>query len=179
MRFNTMPNLRRAAIPSALLTLSLISLPSMACRVLTKEEAERRRPVIVEEAKSAIAALHEEADQVFVGRLSKLTSREEGDDSGREGSSWLKLYQAEFESVENVKGLYTPEQALGYTVNMERVVVGCGLPVKDVRLRASEIGQQYIVYARKGEILRANHIPLQHDALTAGEELVLVRSLRK
>ena len=170
----------RSVTVSALFCVLFASMaPAGACQVLSEEEAQRSRLAGIEKARAATTALQVQAGQVFVGTMSTLTF-EDTEHAGPAGIERLRVYQAGFDDVENVKGVYAPQAPLEYAQNIGRVTVGCGIAkFTDPRPSAYGIGKRYPVYALEGKLLRVNPVAEGYEALTAEEEADLVRSLQE
>ena len=148
----------------------------IACAVIPPEKLAEVRTRHVEAFKAEVAAIREEADLIFVGYLGRLTFSEQTATSAAGQAYVLRTYQAVFRPHQQIKGDYREGQVLDYTVNMNRVVVGCG---PEFRLLPKEngAGETYLVYARDGKIIRTNRIPTDTQALSAYEETAFIREL--
>lgn len=177
MRYNKQAKLRRVLLPSLLYTLSMVAQPSMACRVLTKEEVEAGREERIEAFKAGARSLHKEAEFVFVGRMSKLTFQEEGDGTGTGKSDLRSVYLAVFDSIDNIKGAYGQNKSLTFTIN-GRIVINCDRPPFSEALPSVYgTGEWYLVYGRDGKILRANQLSGKLQTLNGRDEADFVRSV--
>jgi hypothetical protein len=168
--------------PLRALTASLLLLATchqaQACAILGPEERLRRHQENVARTKEAALALKEEADLVFIGTLSQLSFTKETarNEEGREVV--LQKHKAVFDHVEPIKGSYDKGQVLEYTVNKNRIYIGCGYLFRDNVPRENGATERYLVYARDGKILRTNHIPWQPQVLSGLEEALVVREPR-
>ena len=148
-----------------------------ACAIVTPEEGARRQQAYIEQGKAEASALRNEADQVFVGTLSQLTPIRETIRQGSGGDVVLHTYQARFDAVENIKGQYSEDEALAFTVNRNRVYVGCGpLPFRSSLPQENGTGERYLVYARAGTIFRTNPVSDNTQALTGRDEAQHLRA---
>ncbi|MGB9107728.1 MAG: hypothetical protein WCC39_03480 [Telluria sp.] len=163
----------RRLLASLVLLSSLVPAAGMACAILPKEKDAERARQIVDAARATTLALREQADLIFVGRLSSLSVEQETVDG-----QTLQHHQALFKVDEEIKGHYPAGQALAYTVNKNRVWVSVGCSPQYWQFpKENGTGETYLVYAREGQILRTNHIPTDTQALSGHEEAALVRSL--
>jgi hypothetical protein len=170
-RTNFMKRSGKAACASLALLYALHPVEGLACRMMSEGEAAQRQQARMEQAKADALALYAEVDTVFIGRISRLTfSRETVKDSSGRDVVW-QTHRAEFDSVENIKGAYTQGQVLEFKVNKSIVEIGCGgTPFLKSLPRENGSGETYLVYARKGQILRTNHIPMDMQVLSGNEE---------
>ena len=180
MRYNKTAKLRRALLPVLLCSLGMVAQPSMACRVLTKKEAEAGREERIEAFKAGVRSLHKEAEFVFVGRMSKLTFHEEGDGTGVGSGEFRRVYQAAFDGIDSIKGTYVQAQPLTFTINAGRVVIDCDRPPFSEALPSMYgTAEWYLVYGRDGKILRANQLSGELHTLNGRNEADLVRGFQK
>lgn len=158
--------------------LSAACAPALACAIVPSEDRPRLQQERIDRTREAALALKEEADLVFVGTLSQLSFTKETarNEEGREVV--LQKHKAVFDHVDLIKGNYDKGQALEYTVNKNRISVGCGYVFRDNVPRENGAGERYLVYARDGKILRTNLIPWQPQVLSGLEEALVVRGLR-
>jgi hypothetical protein len=157
-------------VPALVLLAALQPALGSACPIMNKEQAAERHRQIVDETKAEIVKLKEQADLIFIGRLSKLTfEREAADKDG-----W-QHHQAVFTVDRPIKGQYPEGQALQFATNRNRVwiSVGCRPQFWQLPTEKGE-GEAYLVYAREGKILRTNHIPDRPQALGAYEEAAFI-----
>ena len=87
----TQLNLKQALLPALVWTLCVVAQPSMACQVLSKEQAEAGQEARIATFKAGATALHQDAEFVFVGRMSKLTFREEGSGTAVGGGDFRRV----------------------------------------------------------------------------------------
>ena len=144
----------------ALLSSALHPASSLACAIVTKEEAARSRQARIEHSRAQAIALRDEADLVFIGKLSQLALSREAVDQTSGRNVVTLTYRATFDFVQNIKGEYAKGQELEFTINKHLVYVGCGpRPFRSSLPKANGVDEVYLVYARAGTILRTNHIP--------------------
>lgn len=155
----------------------LAPLAAGACAIATPEQqAEYRRKAVIA-AKKDVIALRDRSDLVFMGRLKRLDFHEETRDMGPgKIAQVLRVHEAVFDGVGNIKGEYAPGQVLSFTTIRNRVTIGCGTVFMDSLPEENGAGERYLVYARDGVILRTNHVPHNPQVLTAYEEAQLMRS---
>jgi len=141
-----------------------------ACSIMNKEQAAERHRQIVSEAKAEIVKLKEQADLIFIGRLSKLTFEREAVDK----DGW-QHHQAVFTVDRPIKGHYPEGQALQFATSKNRiwVSVACRPQFWQLPTEKGE-GEVYLVYAKEGTILRTNHIPDRPQALGGYEEAAFI-----
>jgi hypothetical protein len=157
--------------PAIILLLGLHPILGSACAILPRDKDEERSRQIVEEAKTATAALKEQADLIFVGSLMKLTFEQETVDG-----QVLQHHQAFFDAYEEIKGRYPKGQALAFTTNKNRVWVSVGCRPEYWQLpKENGTREIYLVYAKEGKVLRTNHIPTDTQAMSGREEAAFVR----
>jgi hypothetical protein len=164
-------------IPSRQLFRSLIFLSSllpaaaMACAILPPDLDRERNRKIVEEFKDLTGKLKQDADLIFIGRITRLDYQHETDDK------WPgQLYLAEFAVGEEIKGHYPAGQALEFTMHKNHVVIGLGCRFPYWQLpKENGVGESYLVYARDGNILRTNHIDMDEQSMPAYDEAAFVR----
>lgn len=155
---------------------SVYSTPSVACAIATKEGAVVREQQAIETFKKAAAKVGEEADLIFVGRLSGLSFNDATVNSPK-GHPWImRTHQAVFEVANTLKGQHVKGQVLEFTFNKDtvRIPVGC-YPFFWEFPKEKGVGDSYLVYAQKGKILRTNHIPFEQQVLGGIEEAAYVR----
>jgi hypothetical protein len=164
-------------IPSRQLFRSLIFLScllpaaAMACAILPPDLDRERNRKIVEEFKDLTGKLKQDADLIFIGRLTRLDFQYETDEK-----SPRLLYLAEFAVGDEIKGLYPAGQALEFTRYKYRVFlpVGCRRDYWQLP-KENGVGESYLVYARDGKILRTNHIDMDEQSMPAYDEAAFVR----
>lgn len=157
-----------------LLALALQPAAGFACAVVAPEKQAEGHAKQLAAYKAEVAAIKEEADLIFVGSLSTLTSAPETVASASGQTRVLQHHQAVFRPFEQIKGDYRDGQALDYTTDKNRVVVGCG-PAFRTLPKENGAGEVYLVYAREGRILRTNHIPMDTQVLSGDEEAAFLR----
>jgi len=162
---------------AASLLLLACSAPALACAIVAPEDRPRLQQESIARTKAAALALKEEADLVFIGTLKTLSFQRETAKNEEGRDVVLQKHQAVFEHVQPIKGNYEKGQVLEYTVNKNRIWVGCGYVFRDNVPRENGATEQYLVYARDGKILRTNHIPRQPQVLSGLEEALVVRGL--
>ena len=173
-----MTSLIKRTFACALLSYALHPASGLACAIVTKEQAARSQQARIEQSKAEAIALRDEADLVFIGKLSQLTlSRETvNQTSGRDVV--LHTYEVTFDFVQNIKGEYAKGQVLEFTLNKNLVYVGCGpRPFRSSLPKANGVDEVYLVYARAGTILRTNHIPEDVQPLKGYEEANYLRTV--
>ncbi|KQQ89065.1 hypothetical protein [Massilia sp. Leaf139] len=144
--------------------------PGMACAIVTPEEGARRQQARIDTSKAEALALHEEADLVFIGKLTQLTLERETVKQGPNQHLVKKTYQSDFDFVDDIKGRYAKGQPLALTLD-NLVYVGCGpRAFRNSLPKENGVGEVYLVYARAGQILRTNHIPDDVQPLSGREE---------
>jgi hypothetical protein len=171
-----MKNSAKTTLASVLFLCTLLPASVQACAILSKEEAARRQQARIEQTKAEAQALHAEADLVFIGHISRMTISKETvkDDLGRE-VLW-QTHQLEFNVFDTIKGQYAKGQVLEFKVNKGRIEFGCGpIAFRSSLPRENGTGENYLVYARDGKILRTNHIPFDVQPLTGYEEASFLR----
>lgn len=168
----------KTIVASLLFFSALHSASAQACAIAGPEERARRHQESIDRTKAAALALKEEADLVFVGTLAQLDFHRETvkNEEGREVV--LQKHQAVFDRIEPIKGSYAKGQVLEYTVNKNRVWVGCGSVFRDNVPKENGVTERYLVYARDGKILRTNHIPEQSQVLGGYEEALHLQGIR-
>lgn len=121
--------------------------------------------------------MKEDADVVFVGRLSQLTSRPETVKSASGHDQVLRTYQAVFSADQAIKGQYPKGQVLEYTINKTYISIGCSTPFVQFPKETS-VGETYLVYAKEGKLLRTNHIPTDAQTMGGREEAAFIGDMR-
>ncbi|MET0983251.1 MAG: hypothetical protein ABWY02_14200 [Telluria sp.] len=165
-------------VACVLLASALHPVSGLACAIVTKEEAARSQQAWIEQSKAEAIALRDEADLVFIGKLSQLVPSRETIDQASGKNVVLHTYQAKFDFVDNIKGEYTKGQMLEFSVNKNLIYVGCGpRPFRSSLPKANGVDEVYLVYARAGTILRTNHIPEYVQALSGYEEASHLRAV--
>ena len=158
------------AVAGLLLLCALHPAPGMACAIVTPEEGARRQQARIDSSKAEALALREEADLVFIGKLTQLTLERETIKQAPGQHLVLKTYQASFDFVDDIKGQYPKGQALTLTLD-NRVFISCGpRPFRSSLPKENGVDEVYLVYARAGQILRTNHIPDDVQPLSGREE---------
>ena len=161
-----------------LLLLALQPAVSSACAHFTPEQAVRRQQQLIEHSKAEASALRDEADLVFIGKLSQLTLSREAIDQTAGHNVSIQTWGAVFEFADNIKGEHAKGQVLEFSVNKNLVYVGCGpRPFRSSLPKENGAGELYLVYARDGRILRTNHIPDDVQPLTGQEEARHLRTV--
>ena len=168
-----MKNVSKQLFLPMLLLCGLPSFSATACAILTKEGAAERHQQYREEFKKAASAIKEEADLVFVGRLSKLTFSKDTVKSPSGQEQILQTHQAIFSVDQAIKGQYMNGQVLEYTINKNRITIGCTKPFIQFP-KETGTGETYLVYAKEGKILRTNHIPNDAQVLSGREEAAFI-----
>ncbi len=162
--------LARRILPALVLLAGLLPALGSACAIMNKEQAAERHRQIVDETKAEITRLKEQADLIFIGRLSKLTFEKEAVDK----DGW-QHHQAVFKVDRPIKGQYPEGQALQFATTRNRVWVSVGCRPQFWQLPTEKgEGEAYLVYAKEGTILRTNHIPDRPQALGAYEEAAFI-----
>lgn len=156
-----------------LLFCGLPSSPANACVSLPKERAAELHQQHIEKFKKAASALKEEADLVFVGRLSQLTFSKDIVKSPSGQDQVLQTHQAVFSVDQAIKGQYVNGQVLEYTINKNRISIGCTRPFIQFP-KETGTGETYLVYAKEGKILRTNHIPTDAQEMSGREEAAFI-----
>jgi len=149
---------------------------SFACAIVPPERQAEVHAQDVEACKARVAAIKEEADLIFVGYLARLTFSRQPAISASGQESAVQTYRAEFRASEQVKGEYQESRVLEYTIDKNRVVVGCGPEFRQLP-KENGAGERYLMYARDGKIIRTNPIPTAPQILTACEETAFIRGL--
>ncbi len=174
-----MPATHRALATLALLC-ALHPATASACAIVSKERAAQLQQERIERSKADALALKEEADLIFIGRLSQLSYERETvtESAGREVV--LQKHWASFDLVhDTIKGNYTKGQVLEFTTNKNRVVISCdGTAFRSSLPRENGASETYLVYARDGKILRTNLIPADVQPLRGYEEAKVLRDGR-
>jgi len=164
--------LARRLLSALLLLAGLQPALGSACAIMNKEQAAERHRQIVDEAKAEIVKLKEQADLIFIGRLSKLSFEHDAVDK----DGW-QHHQAVFTVDRPIKGHYPEGQALQFATTRNRVWVSIACRPQFWQLPNEKgEGESYLVYAKEGKILRTNHIPQQPQALGAYEEAAFIGS---
>ena len=146
-----------------------------ACAVLPKDQAAERSRQIVAEAKAATLKLKDDADLIFIGYLKTLDVEKETVDTPH-GKQAVLHYVALFDSLDEIKGHYSTDRTLEFTVNPNEVWVPLGCRPQYWQLpKGNGAGEMYLVYARDGKVLRTNHIPMDRQAMSGYEEAAFVR----
>lgn len=147
----------------------------LACAIVAPEDQPRLRLERIERTKAQAAALRDEADLVFIGKMTQLSFQRETvkNEEGRE--IVLQKHLASFDFVDNIKGSYAKGQTLEYTVNKNRVTISCEAIFRDNLPGENGAGERYLVYARNGQILRTSHIPWHPQVLGAYQEAAHLR----
>ncbi|WP_323143154.1 hypothetical protein [Massilia phyllosphaerae] len=145
-----------------------------ACAIVPPEKQAETHAKHLAAYKAEVAAVKEEADLIFMGSLSTLTSTPETVTLASGQSRVLQHHQAVFLPWEQIKGVYRDGQVLDYTTDKNRVMVGCG-PAFRTLPKENGAGEVYLVYAREGRILRTNHIPMDAQVLSGYEEAAFLR----
>lgn len=150
-----------------------------ACAIATPEQqAEYRRKAVIK-AKEDVLALRDRADLVFMGWLKRLDFHQETRDMGPgKHPQVLQVHEAVFDTVDVIKGTYTPGQTLTFTTNKSLVTISCGTDFMDSLPQENGVGEHYLVYAKDGVILRTNHAPRKPQVLQAHEEAQLMRAMK-
>lgn len=157
-------------LPALVLVAGLQPALGSACAIMNKEQAAERQRQIVDETKAEITKLKEQADLIFIGRLSKLAFEKEAVDK----DGW-QHHQAVFTVDRPIKGHYPEGQALQFATSRNRVWVSVGCRPQFWQLPTEKgEGEAYLVYAKEGRILRTNHIPDKPQALGAYEEAAFI-----
>ena len=161
--------------PARSLLLSLLVLsctaPALACSVLSPEQAAQKRKEGLDTMKTEVRALMDEADQVFVGYLGKLTFHEETREPEARFPNVMHVYQAYFRNVHQIKGKYEQDQPLEFVTSRTRIVISCGSDdVRDSNPGEHGAGETYLVYAKAGKILRTNRLPHAPAGLMDGQQ---------
>lgn len=157
---------------SLLLSLSILSgaTPALACAVLSPEQVAQKRKEGLETMKTEVRALMDEADQVFIGYLGKLSFREETREPGARVPLVVHVNQAHFRNVQPIKGSYKDDQPLEFVTIQNRVVIGCGGDIRDSNPGDHGAGEYFLVYAKAGKILRTNLLPHAPAGLMDGQQ---------
>jgi len=171
-----MPKLAQRLLLPLTVLLCMQPAAGLACAIVAPDKLAEVRAQHVAAFKAGVAAISEEADLIFVGRLSKLTFSEENAAAAYGPTDRLRLYQAVFKPYEQIKGAYREGEVLGYTVKVNRVVVGCG-PELHLLPKENGAGETYLVYAREGKVIRTNRIQTDTQTLSAEEETASIREL--
>ena len=155
-----------------LLSLFLLSgaTPAMACAILPPEQVAQKRQEGLETMRTEARALMNEADQVFVGYLGKLTFNEETREPQARIPLIAHVHQAYFRNVRQIKGTYDPSQPLEFVTIQNRVTIGCGGEFRDTNPGEHGAGETYLVYAKTGKILRTNRLPYVNYSLMDGQQ---------
>ncbi len=164
--------MKRLARPMMLSLLVLSSAaPAMACAILSPEQVAQKRKEGLETMKKDVRALMDEADQVFIGYLGKLTFYEETREPEAQFPNIVHVHQAHFRNVQQIKGTYKHDQPLEFVTSTTRIVIGCGYKdVRDSNPGEHGAGETYLVYAKDGKILRANRLPRPPAGLMDGQQ---------
>lgn len=164
----------RQLFPALVLLAGLHPALGSACPNMTKEQGEALHRKIVDETKAEITKLKEQADLIFIGRLSKLSFEKEAVDK----DGW-QHHQAVFKVDRPIKGQYPEGQALQFATSRNRlwVPVGCRPQFWQLPTEKGE-GESYLVYAKEGTIIRTNHIPDRPQAMGAYEEAAFISDER-
>ena len=170
-----MNNLAQLLALALVVVAGTLPLPAGACAIVSKEEAARRQLEALAKMKTDLLALKEEADLVFVGRLAKLTWHEETVDSGSGMPQVMRVHQALFDFADEIKGSYPAGQALEFTTNRSRVMIGCGSDLGQNMPKEKDAGDAHLVYAKAGKILRVNRIP-DFQLMNGRQEVDFLRS---
>lgn len=144
-----------------------------ACAIVSKEQAAERHQQKVERFKTEAIAIKGEADLIFIGNLSRLTSSQQTVASPSGQGEVLQTHQAVFDVSQPIKGQYAKGQVLEYTTNKSRITIGCSPEFRQFP-KENGAGELYLVYAREGKILRTNHIPSDLQVLSGWEEAALI-----
>jgi hypothetical protein len=147
----------------------LLPAAAMACAILPPDLDRERGRKIVEEFKDATSKLKQDADLIFIGRITQLDYQHETDEK-----SPGQVYLAQFAVTDEIKGHYPAGQALEITGHKYRVTIGCS-PEYWQLPRENGVGESYLVYARDGRILRTNHIVTDRQTMSAQDEATFVR----
>ena len=162
--------LARRILPALVLLAGLQPALGSACAIMNKEQAVERHRQIVDETKLEITKLKEQADLIFIGRLSKLTFEKEAVDK----DGW-QHHQAVFTVDRPIKGHYPEGQALQFATSKNRVWVSVACRPQFWQLPTEKgEGEVYLVYAKEGTILRTNHIPDRPQVLGGYEEAAFI-----
>jgi hypothetical protein len=146
----------------------------LACAILTPEQAAEQHQRAIEEFKAKVMAMKEEADLIFEGRLSRLSSRTQEVTSPSGEWQLQQKFQAVFDIVDDIKGLYPKGQLLEFTTVRNRITVGCAPEFLQLP-KENGAGARYLVYARDGKILRTNYIPTDTQVLDGRAEAAFIR----
>jgi hypothetical protein len=149
----------------------LLPAAAMACAILPPDLDRERGRKIVEEFKEATNKLKQDADLIFIGRITRLDFQHETDEK-----SPRQLYLAEFAVGDEIKGHYPAGQALELTKYKYRVFlpVGCRRDYWQLP-KENGVGESYLVYAKDGKILRTNHVVMDEQSMSAYDEAAFVR----
>jgi hypothetical protein len=163
--------LSRQLLRSLALLSCMLPAAAMACAILPPDLDRERGRKIVEEFKDLTSKLKQDADLIFIGRITRLDYQHETDEK-----SPGQLYLTEFAVGEEIKGHYPAGQALELTMHKNHVVigVGCRLPYWQLP-KENGIGESYLVYAKDGKILRTNHIVMDEQSMSAYDEVAFLR----
>ncbi|VXB61983.1 hypothetical protein [Massilia sp. 9I] len=144
--------------------------PAMACAVLSPEQVVQKRKEGLEKMKTDVRALMDEADQVFVGYLGKLTYREETREPDARIPIIVHVNQAHFRNVQQIKGRYKDDQPLEFVTSQNRIMIGCGGEIRDTNPGDHGAGETFLVYAKDGKIIRTNLLPHVPAGLMDGQQ---------
>ncbi|MCC2974220.1 hypothetical protein [Massilia sp. IC2-476] len=145
--------------------------PALACAVLSPEQVAQKRKEGLETMKKDVRALMDEADQVFIGYLGKLTYRVETREPEARFPNIVHVNQAHFRNVQQIKGAYKDDQPLEFVTSQTRIVVGCGYrDIRDSNPGDHGAGETFLVYAKDGKILRTSLLPHAPVGLMDGQQ---------
>lgn len=169
--------MRKILLIAMLVNSTLVSSSALACRIRSSaDDAHEIKARVVQQARTDALALKDEADMVFVGRLAQLTFHIEQRSNDRGEERVVQVHQARFDLIDNIKGSYQEGRELLYTIDKGRVSIGCTTSIKDQSVPFENgAGNRYLVYVKKGIVLRTNQLPPQPQPLSAIDELLVLR----
>jgi len=151
--------------------------PVFACQVLSGEAGLLQQGRLAAEARKAVVALKNDADQVFIGRLNKLAAHQGSRALPAGTEQRVETYQVMFDSIENVKGNYVDSQVLIFSTVKNLIELHCLHTFQTPSFpKENGIGYRYIVYAKAGIVVRAHQIPSQHQPISAYEEAEILHA---
>lgn len=170
---------KAAVLMLAALGLGAVPAPATACPPRSQEDRIASDKRVRDSALEAIAAMKEDADQIFVGRLLAASAHDRHVEDRVHGYWIAVVYAASFEVDAQIKGAYASGKTLQrpYLPQLERAFFCHRVFESQRALTDKEIGKTFLVYVKDEVILRLNMLEDRRSVVRLDEEIKLLRTV--